>query len=279
MRIEMSYLFRGRGQNPQQDKKQRAVTNLLPETTWNNDPLPLGIPPEDKVVVTISRQFGSGGAEVGRIVAEKSGLLYVDQAIIGEVAKRLGINEEQAARQDEQIVGEVGHILEALRSSSPFNLHYNNLFKPTDLPTQAQEVAYLRLTQRVLLELATEGDVVIIGRGSQFLLHGAARTLHIYIFAPLDFRIEQVINLYHLNRNSANALIERRDYEHNAYLGRYYGGTQHQPNLYHLLINTGLFTFELAANLIQQALPLLKSDTILSKIQLSTQSQENSLGL
>ncbi len=223
----MSYLFRGRGQNPQQDKKQRAVTNLLPETTWNNDPLPLGIPPEDKVVVTISRQFGSGGAEVGRIVAEKSGLLYVDQAIIGEVAKRLGINEEQAA-----------------------------LFKPTDLPTQAQEVAYLRLTQRVLLELATEGDVVIIGRGSQFLLHGAARTLHIYIFAPLDFRIEQVINLYHLNRNSANALIERRDYEHNAYLGRYYGGTQHQPNLYHLLINTGLFTFELAANLIQQALPL-----------------------
>src|SRR6266705_82436 len=136
MRIEMSYLFRGRGQNPQQDKKQRAVTNLLSETTWNNDPLPLGIPPEDKVVVTISRQFGSGGAEVG-------------------------------------------HILEALRSSSPFNLHYNNLFKPTDLPTQAQEVAYLRLTQRVLLELATEGDVVIIGRGSQFLLHGAEIANHV----------------------------------------------------------------------------------------------------
>jgi cytidylate kinase len=254
----MSYLFRGRGQIPQQDKKQRAVTNILPETTWNYDPLPLGIPPENKVVVTISRQFGSGGAEIGRIVAEESGFLYVDQSIIGEVAKRLGINEEQAARQDEQIVGEVGHILEALRSSSPFNLHYNNLFKPSDLPTQAQEVAYLRLTQRVLLELASEGDVVIVGRGSQFLLHGVARTLHIYIFAPLDFRIEQVINLYHVNRDRAKEMIERRDNEHNAYLGRYYGGSQHQPNLYHLLINTGLFTYELAAHLIQQAIPLVK---------------------
>jgi len=254
----MSYLFRGRGQNPQQAKKQRAVTNQLPETSWNNDPLPLGIPPKDKVVITISRQFGSGGAEIGRIVAEQSGLLYVDQEIIGEVAKRLGINEEQAARQDEQVVGEVGHILEALRSSSPFNLRYNHVFKPTALPTQAQEVAYLRLTQRVLLELATKGDVVIIGRGSQFLLRGAARTLHIYIFAPLDFRIVQVMNLYNLNRNSAKELIERRDYEHNAYLGRYYGGNQHQPYLYHLLINTGLFTYELAANLIQQALPLVK---------------------
>jgi CMP/dCMP kinase len=254
----MSYFFRGRGQNPQQDKKQRTVTNLLPETTWNEDPLPPGVPPENKVVVTISRQFGSGGAEIGRIVAEQSGLHYVDQSIIGEVAKRLGINEEQAARRDEQVVGEVGHILEALRSSSPFSLHYNNLFQPADLPTQAQEVAYLRLTQRVLLELATEGDVVIVGRGSQFLLHGAARTLHTYIFAPLDFRIEQVMNLHHVDRNSAKEMIERREYEHNTYLGRYYGGNQHQPNLYHLLINTGLFTYELAANLIQQALPSVK---------------------
>ena len=254
----MSYLFRGRAKNPRRDKEQRAVTSVLPETTLYKEPLPNGIPPENKVVVTISRQFGSGGAEVGHIVAQESGLLYVDQAIIAEVAKRLGINEEQAARQDEQAVGEVGHILEALRSSSPFNLHYNYLFKPGNLPTQAQEIAYLRLTQRVLLELATEGDVVIIGRGSQFLLRGAARTLHIYIFAPLDIRIEQVMNLYHVNRNSAKEMIDRRDYEHNAYLGRYYGSNQHQPHLYHLLINTGLFTYELAANLIQQAIPLVK---------------------
>ena len=53
-------------------------------------------------------------------------------------------------------------------------------------------------------------------------------------------------------------MIERRDYEHNAYLGRYYGGNQNQPHLYHLLINTGLFTYELAAHFIQQAVPLVK---------------------
>jgi CMP/dCMP kinase len=254
----MSYLFRGRSQQRPQTGKKRAVTKLLPETPWNIDPLPLGVPPKDKIVVTISRQFGSGGAEVGHLVAEKSGLLYVDQEIIAEVAKRLGINEEQAARHDEQSVGEVGHILAALRSSSPFSLHYHNLIAPNDLPSQAQQVAYLHLTQRVLLELATEGDVVIIGRGSQFLLHGAARTLHIHIFAPIEYRIEQVMNHYQVNRDSAKELIVRRDYEHNAYLSRYYGGNQHQLNLYHLILNTGLFSYELAANLIQQALPLVK---------------------
>jgi cytidylate kinase len=260
MRIEMSYLFRGRGQSPSQHAKDknRVTTQLLPETSWNNDPLPRGSPPENKVVVTISRQFGSGGSEIGRIVAQESGLLYLDNAIIGEVAKRLGVNEEQAARLDEQTAGAVGHVLEALQSSSPFNLNYNTLLKPTAAPAQAREAAYLRLTQRVILELATEGDAVIIGRGSQFLLHGAPRTLHIYIFAPLEYRIEQVTKHNQLARAAAIELIGRRDYEHNAYLSRYYGGNQNQPYLYHLLINTGLFTHELAADLIKQALPLVK---------------------
>ncbi len=256
----MSNLSRGRGQPPPQPgkDKNRAITQLLPETSWYVDPPPPGTPPENKVVVTISRQFGSGGAEIGRMVAQESGLLYVDHEIIGEVARRLGVNEEQAARKDEQTAGAVGHILEALRSSSPFNLNYNTLFKPAEASGQAREAAYLRLTQRVILELATNGDVVIIGRGSQFLLHGAPRTLHIYIFAPLEYRVEQIMKRFQLDRTSAKELIERRDYEHNAYLNHYYGGNQNQPYLYHLLINTGLFTYELAANLILQALPLVK---------------------
>src|SRR5258707_1240611 len=88
MRTEMSHFFRGRGQQNPQESKGRTATRLLPDTTWDNEPLPAGIPPEGKVVVTISRQFGSGGAEVGHIVAQENGLLYVDRALIGEVARR-----------------------------------------------------------------------------------------------------------------------------------------------------------------------------------------------
>jgi len=253
----MSYLFRGRSQQNPRAGKDGTVTQQLPETTWNTESLPSGIPPQGKVVVTISRQFGSGGAEVGRILARESGLLYVDHEIIGEVARRLGINEEQAAQQDEQTVGAVGHILEALQSSTPFNVNYRALLNPAQAQAQAREVAYFRLTQRVILELATEGNAVIIGRGSQFLLHALPRTLHVYIFAPLGYRIEQAMQRYQLDRVKAKELVERRDYEHEAYLGRYYGASQHQPYLYHLLINTSLFTNELAANLIRQALPIV----------------------
>lgn len=256
----MQHLFRGRGrgQQPSQQKKDAAATQLLPETTWTDDSTPSGIPPEGKVVVTISRQFGSGGAEIGRIVAGSCGLLYLDYEIIDEVAKRLGINTEQAARQDEHTPGAVGHILDALQASSPFtwNLSMGSLLKPGQVPEQARELAYFRLTQKVILELAAVGDAVIVGRGAQFILHGAPRVLHIYIFAPLAHRIQNIMQRFQLTQEQAIQLIERRDYEHEAYLRHYYGASQDQPALYHLLINTGLFPYELAANLICQALPL-----------------------
>ena len=132
----MSNLFRGRGKG-----KDKRATQLLPETTWADESLPSGIPPEDRVVVTISRQFGSGGAEIGRIVARESGLQYIDHEIIDEVARRLGVNVENAARQDEQTAGAVGHILEAIQSSNPFTMNYANLFTPAQIPAQSSELA------------------------------------------------------------------------------------------------------------------------------------------
>lgn len=191
------------------------------------------------------------------MVASECGLLYLDHEILGEVARRLGINVEQAARQDEQTVGMVRHVLEALPSNGPFSLNLSTLLNPSQPPAYSQEIVYWQLTRRVILEMATEGNAVIIGRGSQFLLHGLPRTLHIYIFAPLDHRIENVMRRQQVSLGEATAFVERRDYEHEAYLRRHFGSHQERPELYHLLINTGLFPFEQAADLVRQTLPLV----------------------
>jgi len=253
----MVHLF----QTVEQGKTQANTTQVLPETVWDNEPLPSGIPPEGRVVVTIARQFGSGGAEIGHMVANTSTLQYVDYSIIEEVARRLGVDVQRAAHQDEQTIGMAGHILEAIRVSNPFVANYGSLFNQPTIPSQSKELAYMQLTQRVILESATEGDAVIVGRGSQFLLHNTPRTLHIYIFAPLASRTKNVMEQYHLNHVQAERLIEQRDYEHDSYLRRYYGADGHRPGLYHLLINTSLFSLELAADLIRQTLPLIKGLT------------------
>ena len=256
----MAIFFRGRNkQRARRDARERGATQVLPETMWVNDPLPSGVPPEGSVVVTISRQFGSGGAEIGRIVAHECELDYVDHEIIDEVAQRLGVHKQEVESQDEQTSGTIGHILEAVRSSNPFMVNYSTLFDPAMPAGSSKEGAYLHLTQKVVLELATRGNSVIIGRGGQFLLHGSPRTLHIYVFAPLAYRIENVMQHFQLDQQQAVQLIERRDYEIDTYLRRNYGSDGHQPNLYHLLINTSLFSYELAAKLVCDALPLAKT--------------------
>jgi cytidylate kinase len=250
----MVHLFRGRDQQ----NKKASETQVLPESRWADEEMPAGTPPEGSVVITISRQFGSGGTHVGRLVAERSQLSYVDQEIIDEVATRLGVDVQQAARRVEQTAGRVGYILEAIQSSNPFALNYNTFFGPNMAQTQSKELDYFRLTQKVVLELASRGNAVIVGRGSQFLLHNAPRTLHIYVFAPLPYRIENVMKHFQLDHKQAAEVIEQRDYEFNAYARHFYGADRHQPGFYHLLINTSLFSFDLAASLIEQALPLAK---------------------
>lgn len=238
-------------------KGKSVETRMLPETALAADPMPGGIPPQGSVVVTISRQFGSGGSDIAHLVAKAAGLNYVDQKIITEVAQRLGVDMEYAAQQDEQTTGFSAHILEALRSSNPFNVHY--MYPAAKAQSQSQEFAYFHLTQRVILELATQGNAIIVGRGSQFLLHNNPRTLHIHIFAPLEYRIDYVMKQYQIKRTNAKEMIEQRDDEQARYLRRYYGVDGQQPNFYHLLINTGLFSFESATNFICQALPAVKA--------------------
>jgi cytidylate kinase len=253
------YFFRGRGQPKTPRANQPATTQVLPESEWVGEALPSGIPPEESVVVTISRQFGSGGAEIGRIIAEESDLTYVDSAIIGEVARRLGVDVQKAARQDEQTSGNIRHIAAAIQACHPFSMNYGALLQQKLTPVESSELAYLHLTQTVIRELATEGNVVIVGRGSQFLLHNAPRTLHIYVFAPLPNRIMNVMKRYHLEHREAMTLVEQRDYEHKMYLEHYYGSDGSQPGLYHLLVNTSLFTPEVAAKFVCQSLPVIQN--------------------
>ena len=236
---------------------QQQTTQILPETVMEGEALPEGIPAEGKITVTISSQFGSGGSEIGRIVADECGLLYLDHEIIAEVARRSGVNVEQAASQDERTQGMAHHVLEALQTNSPFSINLNTLLNPKVPPTYTQELVYWQLTRKVIMELATAGNALIMGRGSQFLLSNKPRTLHIFIFAPRSQRIENVMLHQQVSRERATRVVERRDFEQEAYLNKYFGSSQDHPDLYHLLMDTKLFPIEQAAEMIKQALPLV----------------------
>jgi CMP/dCMP kinase len=269
----MAHIFQGK----EQKNTQQVSTQLLPETLLTQEPMPAGIPPEDAVVVTIARQFGSGGSEVAQHLASLADLHYVDHHIITEVAQRLGIQEQEAARRDEQTTSTVRHVLNAIHASNPFSINYayTNLVQQGSSLPHSRELIYLHLTQRVVFELATQGNVVIVGRGSQFLLRHNPRTLHVSIFASLPDRIASVMKQYQLQQRAALQLIEQKDYEQDSYLRHHYSNDGHHSGLYHLLINTSLFSYEQAARMIQQALPIVK-DLSFNKASPPTKMTKNS---
>lgn len=253
-------LFDGRKPGPQTTSKDTLKTRLLPETGLQENPMPAGVPEGEKIVVTIARQCGSGGAEVGRLLARRGNLHYLDHEIIDQVAQRSGVTAAQVESQDEQTSAPLNYALEAMSANTLFTINYSQLLRPQRIspPPSTYEHAYFHLTQRVVLEMASVGDAVIIGRGSQFLLRGLPRVLHVYIFAPLPRRVENVMQHFRLTRARAIEYIERRDSATENYLRHYYGADGTRPELYHLLLNTGLFSFETAADLIVQALPLAR---------------------
>ncbi|GCE48951.1 cytidylate kinase [Thermosporothrix hazakensis] len=213
------------------------------------------IPPVGTTVITVTRKFASGGSEIARLVAERLGFACVDNDIISKVARRLNQDEQSVAKHDEQTTGITGHLLTALQTTNPLTINYGTVFNKNEaIISQSHEQALFQLTQQILLEAATQGNVLLVGRGSQLLLQQAPRTLHIAIFAPMQLRIQNVMRQMQLSAEEAAHLIAERDYEQRRYLLYNYGNDGQQIELYHLLINTGLFTYEQAADLICQAL-------------------------
>src|SRR5258708_11579820 len=97
----MMNLLRGRGQQKVQRKNERGATQVLPETVWADDSLAPGIPPEGSVVVTITRQLGSGGVGIGRQVGRELRRPHVGNQINTAGATGLGGQVLQHARHDE----------------------------------------------------------------------------------------------------------------------------------------------------------------------------------
>src|SRR5579875_72904 len=151
-RINSMAIFRGRGQREHSRATDTLITRRLPETGEQLNSVPAGVPEGEKIVVTIARQCGSGGSEVGRVLARRANLHYLDHEIIDEVARRSGVAVEQIENQDEQTSGPLGYMLEALTSNALFNLNYSKVLQhqAVNLPTLTQEQAYFRLTQRVV---------------------------------------------------------------------------------------------------------------------------------
>jgi cytidylate kinase len=195
-------------------------------------------------VVSISRQYGAGGRAVGEKIAERLGYRLVDRAILTEVARKAGVTVRSVQDVEQEAGGLLSRLVNELVKASPY---VRNL---PDYSATFDEEAYRAFLRKVIGEMAAQGNVVIIGRGSQLILRDNPAAVRVLLVAKEEDRIQRLMRHYKLEREKAEQVARREEKKRQAFLKAFEAGDPADASLYHLVINTSLVNLDLAAGLV-----------------------------
>ena len=214
-------------------------------------------------VVTISRQAGSGAEEIARRVCQLLGYDLLDKEMMTSVAAEVGLTEAEVIDFSEKSY-KVKNFIERLLRPGPRWVGHVVTPVTTEEGVETLTLRQLNETECINLIRGTlraayhKGNIVVIGRGGQSILHDMDKALHVRIEAPLRQRIQRVHEQRGLSWDQARQEILDHDDAAEEYLEQFFGTQWDDPLLYHLVINTGRWSVEAAAELIVDAVKLLE---------------------
>ena len=207
-------------------------------------------------VITISRQSGSQGNEITRILCERLGYGYFDKKMIDDLAEKLGWHPERIIDLSEQ-THHAKTFMEQMLSGfqTPFGTVAGSYTRDQYI---AREFVNVSQVKHLILSAYEHGNVVIVGRGSQVVLAGKPGVLHVRVVAPLDKRIETWQSRQVLSYEEARRLVRERDKAHKDFVEVYFDADLNDCSLYDLVVNTNQLIPEDAADVIIAALEKIK---------------------
>lgn len=180
-------------------------------------------------IITISRQYGSGGGEIAQRLADRLGWRLVSRSVVDEIAARARVSPAVAAEHDERVDPWFQSIVKALWQGG-----FEGAVSSTDtMPIDAESVA--KYSQQIVLEAAAVGNAVIVGRGAQCILHNHKDAFHVSIYAPRTLRIANLRKRLPQGTNF-EAAIDETDRQRAAYVRRFFNRDWTDRWLYHLSI-------------------------------------------
>jgi cytidylate kinase len=203
--------------------------------------------------ITIRGLLGSGSPEIGRLVANRLHIDYVDREIIAEVAARLNRQEQDVTEKEMPSSSLFGRIAKALERGYNSEIGVEGAYMPVwQIPLD--DTRYLNTLESVIRELARSQSLVIQGRGSQFILRDYPRALHVLVVAPIGVRIKRVMEALKLDQETAKREIARFDNGSREFIKRYFKADVWDPVYYDLVVNTEHLSFQAAASIVVDAL-------------------------
>lgn len=183
-------------------------------------------------MITVSRERGSGGSRVAELVARRVGYTLLHHDLIDRMCTTSGIRRGIVASLDEHTRSQVSIWCDAMLGQ-----HY----------TDAND--YVRLLLETIGSVAALGGVVVVGRGSNFIV-GPERGLHVRVVAPLETRVARLVEHQQMNERDARREIATRDRERAGFVRKVYSRDIADPSAYDLVINTGALPLDVAARVV-----------------------------
>ncbi len=197
-----------------------------------------------KTVITIGRQFGSGGREIGEKLSQAYGISYYDRELLARAAKESGFCEEILQNHDE-------------RPTNSFL--YNLVIDTYSFGYNSSSFVDMPISQKVFLaqfdtikKVADEGPCVIVGRCADYALEGRDNVINLFIYADDDFKIDRVMDIYDLDENKARDMINKKDKQRQSYYNYYTNRKWGKADTYDLCINSAVLGIDGSVKLIKQ---------------------------
>lgn len=185
---------------------------------------------DNSIIINVGRQLGSGGHDIGRMLALDFGAKYYDRELLNLAAKESGFSEKYFEQNDER-----KGFLKGLFNVQASRFGSSNVYK-----SNFSQENLFQFQSDAIRKAAQEGSCVFVGRCADYVLRDFPNTVNVFISASMKYRIEQIMNKQHLDEDSARAFIEKRENERSAYYNYYTGKKWGDASSYDLCIDSSV---------------------------------------
>ena len=191
-------------------------------------------------IITISREYGSGGRTVGELVAKKLGIPFYDKEVVNAVAEECGFSHD--------FIEEIGEYA-SVTNSFLFSIAVSSRLEGTTNMMSAADQLYA-CQAKFIREMVEKGPCVIVGRCADYILKDTPNVLHAFVYADMDFRAKYMAENYNKSEHAVQKWLKERDNRRKVYCKHYTGRNWGDMHNYDICLNTGIMGIEKAADLL-----------------------------
>lgn len=192
-------------------------------------------------VITIGRQFGSGGRELGKLLAKKLGINYYDKELLAHAAERSGLSSEFFERHDERFPRFINGLFSFAQGYQPINSYAGGSAISSDSVYSAMD--------KLIRELAEKESCVIVGRTADYILRNHPRCVNLFVHAPIDHCVNRIMERGDINdADKARTLAQRTNKLRANYYNFYSDKRWGDASSYHLTLDSSAMPMDALAD-------------------------------